>query len=316
MSLKNNTAQLQDLLAKVNALPDAGGVDLPELSNEGGASDLLSGKELIDSEGNVVTGGMPNNGAMNKTMDGINTKSVTIPSGYTSGGSVSLDNTIDNEVTEQADLIAQIKNVVDSLPEAGGEPTEINLQTKTVTPTTSPQAITADAEYDGLEKVTVNAIPSTYVEPAATKSATTYTPGASDQTISAGTYCSGVQTIKGDANLIPANIVSGKSIFGVEGNAENEGGQGEFETATVSVTSYRSDHWICYTGVNEVLTQSNFGSLTFTCIKPSVVYLYSAGAKINTSTNIECLLGTNTNLFIIRGDGTIALTQSSPGADD
>lgn len=142
--------------------------------------------------------------------------------------------TINTEVGGQADLIAQIKNVVDSLPEAGGESTEINLQTKTVTPTTSPQAITADAEYAGLEKVTVNAIPSTYVEPAATKSATTYTPGTSDQTISAGTYCSGVQTIKGDANLIPSNIVDGKTIFGVAGTAASGGGTTEACTILIS----------------------------------------------------------------------------------
>jgi hypothetical protein len=219
------------------------------------------------------------------------------------------------EVDNQTDLIAQIKGVIDTLPEAGGSG-EITLQSKTVTPTASSQIVSADSGYDGLDTVTVNAIPSTYVQPTATKSTTTYTPTTTDQTIASGTYLTGVQTIKGDANLIPANIVSGKSIFGVEGTAENEGGYGDFETATVSVNSYRSDHHIYYTGVNEVITQSNFGSLTFTCIKPSVVYLYTRGAKINTSTNIECPLSTNTNLFIIKGDGTITFTAPGGGADD
>lgn len=51
-----------------------------------------------------------------------------------------------------------------------------------------------------------------------TKVAQTYTPGTTDQTIAAGQYLSGAQTIKGDANLIPANILSGKSIFGVAGS--------------------------------------------------------------------------------------------------
>lgn len=51
-----------------------------------------------------------------------------------------------------------------------------------------------------------------------TKVAQTYTPGTTDQTIAAGQYLSGAQTIKGDANLIPANILSGKSIFGVIGS--------------------------------------------------------------------------------------------------
>lgn len=50
------------------------------------------------------------------------------------------------------------------------------------------------------------------------KSAQTYTPGTSDQTITAGQYLSGTQTISGDANLVATNILSGISIFGVAGS--------------------------------------------------------------------------------------------------
>lgn len=49
------------------------------------------------------------------------------------------------------------------------------------------------------------------------KSATTYTPTTSDQTIAANQYLSGAQTIEGDANLVASNILSGVSIFGVSG---------------------------------------------------------------------------------------------------
>ena len=52
-----------------------------------------------------------------------------------------------------------------------------------------------------------------------TQGATTYTPTTSDQTIiSSGQYLSGAQTIKGDANLLAANIKSGVTIFNVAGS--------------------------------------------------------------------------------------------------
>ena len=50
------------------------------------------------------------------------------------------------------------------------------------------------------------------------KSAATYTPGTSDQTIAANQYLVGAQTIKGDANLLASNILKNVSIFGVTGS--------------------------------------------------------------------------------------------------
>lgn len=50
-----------------------------------------------------------------------------------------------------------------------------------------------------------------------TKSAATIIPSTTDQIIAAGQYLTGIQTIKGDANLVAANIASGVSIFGIAG---------------------------------------------------------------------------------------------------
>ena len=50
------------------------------------------------------------------------------------------------------------------------------------------------------------------------KAAATYTPGTSDQTIQAGQYLAGAQTISGDANLVSSNILKNVTIFGVTGN--------------------------------------------------------------------------------------------------
>ena len=133
------------------------------------------------------------------------------------------------------------------------------LQAKTTTPSTSQQTITPDNGYDGLSSVTVEAMPTAalgtptisvdsagkitatvqqasagYVEAGSksatkqltTKGAATITPGTSDQTIASGTYLTGAQTIKGDANLVAGNIKSGVSIFGVAGSFAGSGGGG------------------------------------------------------------------------------------------
>lgn len=51
-----------------------------------------------------------------------------------------------------------------------------------------------------------------------TKAAATITPTTSNQSIAAGTYLTGAQTIKGDSNLVAGNIKSGVTIFGVSGS--------------------------------------------------------------------------------------------------
>lgn len=139
---------------------------------------------------------------------------------------------------------------VDGLKIKGTATTETStptLQTKSVTPTKSEQVVTPDSGYDGLSSVTVEAMsigilstPSIntstgivtagvstagYLDTSATKtlqlttkSAATITPSTTDQTIGAGQYLTGTQTIKGDGNLVPENIISGKSIFGVSGS--------------------------------------------------------------------------------------------------
>ena len=92
------------------------------------AGDVLTGKIYVTADGTVTTGTMPNNGAVNRTLDAT-TISYTIPKGYHSGtGKV-----------------------------------QIVLETKTVTPTKSVQDITPTSGKV-LSKVTVAAIPDNYVD--------------------------------------------------------------------------------------------------------------------------------------------------------
>lgn len=59
------------------------------------AAEILDGKTAYVN-GTKVEGSMPSNGAMDKTIDGMTTTSVSIPAGYTTGGTVSLTSDIED----------------------------------------------------------------------------------------------------------------------------------------------------------------------------------------------------------------------------
>lgn len=203
------------------------------------ASDMLSGKTAY-AKGAKVTGNIPTKTSSNLTASGA---TVTVPAGYYASQatksvatatqatpSVSIDSAgkITASATQTAGYVA-----------AGTKTGTKQLTTqaaKTITPSTSSQTAVAKNVYT-TGAVTVAAIPSTYVEPTATKGATTYTPTTSNQTIAAGTYCSGVQTIKGDANLKAENIAEGVSIFGVTGthSGGSGGGSGGIQHEVVTI---------------------------------------------------------------------------------
>lgn len=61
-----------------------------------GAADVLDGKFIVLPDGSKVEGTMANNGAISKTIDGLTQTSVSIPEGYTSGGTVSMTDDIEN----------------------------------------------------------------------------------------------------------------------------------------------------------------------------------------------------------------------------
>ena len=107
----------------VNAIPD---VYQDTSSVTAAVGDVLTGKIFVDKDGSVITGNMPNNGAVTKTLS-VTTVSYTIAKGYHNGsGKVS-----------------------------------ISLETKSVTPTKSAQEITPSSGKV-LSKVTVAKIPDAY----------------------------------------------------------------------------------------------------------------------------------------------------------
>lgn len=76
-SIEGNTKLLEDLL---DTAENSAGL-LPELTNEGNAADLLKGKQLIDSDGQIVTGTIESKTAANISLN-ESTGIVSVPKGY------------------------------------------------------------------------------------------------------------------------------------------------------------------------------------------------------------------------------------------
>lgn len=118
-------------------------------------AEILADKTAY-ARGTKLTGTMPNNGGVTGTITTV-AGEYTIAQGYHDGsGKVSID------PTEQAKIIAaNIKQGVQILGVTGTlEPSsDVTVQSKTATPTTSEQTILPDPGYDYLSQVTIAAIP-------------------------------------------------------------------------------------------------------------------------------------------------------------
>ena len=112
------------------------------------------------ARGAKIVGTMPNNGAKNYTISNLNDQTISLGF-YDGSGKISIDS------AEKAKIIpANIKNGVSILGVQGtmtGQE-DLQVQSKTVTPTFTAQTILPDGGYDYLSQVVVSAIPMTESE--------------------------------------------------------------------------------------------------------------------------------------------------------
>lgn len=288
LEIAEQTALLEQIVAALDGKgAGSGGTQLPTLTNEGTSEELFKDKQLINGNGEVVTGSF----------------------------------TIDEELTEQDILIEQINTALRGKL-AGGDGADVSVVTATpadvlegkvfvdanketqigTIPTIKLNIPTIEIDSNGLIQAQIAQDTSGYLhsdllvnyKQLPTQSATTIVPTAVDKISSmAGTYTTGNITVKGDANLVAGNIKDGVSIFGVTGTYQGGGGSdsGNIETCAgvLAFDAPPDTIVISYVNANMELTElSSSSEIPFYPIKNSIIYIsnWSSMAYYNGSISL------------------------------
>lgn len=199
---------------------------------------------------------------------GASQKTVTPDSGY--------DGLSQVVVAGDADLVAgNIKSGVDIFGVTGSyAPASVQLQSKSVSPSTSAQTVVADSGYDGLSQVTVAGAP------LQTRTVTPTAAGLEVTKSSSSWYGLLKVNVNGDANLVAENIKKDISIFGVTGTYEGSSG-GVVNGSLIEIT--------CSTNIDEVTATVNGNTYTAT-LNTSTHKAYVTIPNTDTTAARTCVL--------------------------
>lgn len=225
-------------------------------------------------------------------LDAIENKGVTIPAGSNSD--------------DLADLIGQIS-----------PPVVPTLQTKTnISPTESSQTIEADAGYDGLDSVQINAIPSNYVGSGVTqRSSNDLTASGATVTAPAGYYSStATKSVASGSAATPATTITANPSISV-----SSGGLiTATASATQSVTPTVSAGYVS-TGTAGTITVSGSNTSQLTTQAAQTIYpstsdqTISSGKYLTGAQTVKGVLLTNLTAANIANGVTVKVGDS---ADD
>lgn len=183
-------------------IPISGGSGEAEFYDTSDAT-LSSGGQMLSgatayADGTKYTGTIESKAASDLTVSGA---TVSVPAGYYSTAASKA------VASGSATAPASISGTSASL--TTGTNTLTLSKSVSVTPVVSAGYVSSGTAANSSVSLTASVT---------TKAAATITPGTSNQTIAAGTYLTGAQTIAGDADLIASNIKAGVKIFNVAGS--------------------------------------------------------------------------------------------------
>lgn len=203
-------------------------VDIPLSGGSGEASFYDTSDATLDSGGKMLSGNTAYADGVKYT-GSIETKSasdlsasgatVTVPEGYYSAQATK--SVASGSATAPASISGTTATVTT------GSNTLTLTKSVSVTPVVSAGYVASGTAANSSVSLTATVT---------TKAAATFTPGTSNQTIAAGTYLTGAQTITGDADLVASNIKSGVTIFGVAGSLTSASVSQDATTKVLSIS--------------------------------------------------------------------------------
>lgn len=186
-----------------------------------GGGQMLNGVTAYKGDGTKVTGSIATKTSSDMTASGA---TVTAPAGYYA--SASSKSVASGSATTPATSITATPTITVS---AAGLITASVSASQNVTPSVTAGYVSAGTAG----AITVSG---SETEQLTTKAAATITPGTTDQTIAAGQYLTGAQTIKGDSNLQAAYIAKNVQIFGVTGSLDAPVVSQDAQTKVLSIS--------------------------------------------------------------------------------